>query len=128
MTVTGAHLRDVGIERVLATSLPWRERYSIIILEWFEKREDGFRFTGETLREVAKEHGLEEPRHHNVWGGAASVVIRALLREKKIWITGSYVAARSPKTHAHALRQYEKIVKRRYRFADDEDQLTIEGL
>lgn len=124
----GQQLRDVGIERVLQPESPWTDRYRAILCEWFEGRIEGFRFTGETLREVARERGLSEPHHPNAWSGAAASLIREWVRTRKIYVTGVYVLAKSQKTRSHALRQYEKIVARRYRFADPENQIQMEGL
>ena len=125
MIQTGKHLRDVELERVLTPEQDWLERYRTILRDWFEGRSEGFRFSGETLRTVAQNRGLEEPHHYNAWSGGASSLIRTWLRENKLMVTGRYVLATSPKTHAHALREYEKIVTRRYRVAEPEGQMEL---
>lgn len=125
MIATGKQLRDAAIERVLTPEEGWLDRYRAILLDWFDGRADGFRFSGETLRTIAQTQGLEEPHHYNAWSGGASSLIRAWLREQKIMVTGRYVLASSPKTHAHALREYEKVVSRRYRIAQAENQMEL---
>jgi hypothetical protein len=122
---SGKERRDEGIERVMIGSGEWRERYRAVLLAWFDSRPEGFRFSGETLRSVATEQGLEDPHHFNAWGGAARGLLTSWLREKKIWATSAYVLATRPTRHANSMRQYEKIVARRYRFADDENQMEL---
>lgn len=123
--ITGKQLRDDGIERVLTPEQDWLERYCAILLDWFDGRPDGFRFTGEILRITAKDKGIDEPHVHNVWAAAASRVLGQWRREGKICDTGRLVSAKSPKTRAHAMRQYEKIVSRRYRVAEPENQMEL---
>lgn len=125
MIQSGKQLRDAAIARVLTPEEGWLDRYRAILRNWFDGRSDGFRFSGETLRTVAQNQGLEEPHHFNAWSGGASSLIRGWLKEKKIMITGRYVLATSPKTHAHALREYEKVVSRRYRIAQPENQMEL---
>jgi hypothetical protein len=129
MEQTGKHLRDEGFAKAIGNAPPsWAERYRAMMKAWFVSRPEGFRFTGETLRIVATEQGLPAPHHPNAWGAAASGFISGLLRDKQIYLTSEYTQAKSPKAHGRAYRQYEKIVARRYRFADDENQLQMAGL
>jgi hypothetical protein len=125
MIATGKQLRDAAIARALSPQDEWIERYTEILLDWFEGRPDGYRFTGEKLRIAAREKGLGEPRHFNRWSAAARPLINGWLNERKLAITGRFVQAKMPATHAHALREYEKTVSRRYRVADVEDQMEL---
>lgn len=125
MNATGKQLRDAAIQRVLTPEEGWLDRYRSILRAWFDSRPDGFKFSGETLRTIAQIQGLEEPHHFNAWSGGASSLIRVWLRERKIGVTGRYVLASSPKTHAHALREYEKMVSRRYQWAESVNQMEL---
>jgi hypothetical protein len=122
---TGRHLRDDGMARALESEEAWIVRYDRILQAWFVSRPDGFRFTGEMLRMVAREKGIEEPHIHNVWAAAASRILHGWRREEKIRDTGQMISARSPKTRAHRMPQYEKIVTRRYRVAEPENQMEL---
>jgi hypothetical protein len=125
MILTGRHLKEVGMARALESEDSWLTRYDRIMQEWFVSRPDGFRFTGEMLRIVAKDRGIEEPHTHKCWGGAASRILSGWRREGKLCSTGRTVSARSQKTRAHQMPQYEKIVTRRYRVAEPENQLEL---
>lgn len=116
MTKSGKQLRDAGIARALSPDDEWIAGYNQIVTDWFASRPDGYRFTGEQLRIAARACGLGEPRHFNRWSAAARSLINAWLEEKKLAITGRFVQAEMPATHAHALREYEKTVARRYRY------------
>jgi diadenosine tetraphosphatase ApaH/serine/threonine PP2A family protein phosphatase len=111
---TGKQLRDAGIAQVLSTEEEWRRRYREILLDWFESQPEGFRFTGETLRKVAKQRGLGEPHHHCAWGGASKGLYAEL--RKRMRKTGRCIPAESEATHGHPLQEYEKTVARRYQY------------
>ena len=125
MIVTGKYLKEDGMARALEPEESWLARYNRIIQDWFDSRPDGFRFTGETLRMIARDRGLDEPHTHKCWGGAASRILSGWRREGKIGNTGRTVSARSPKTRAHQMPQYEKIISRRYRQSEPENQLEL---
>jgi hypothetical protein len=107
MTV-GEALRDEGIQRVLQFEGDWKEQYRTIVVGWFVRRPKGHAFTGETLRLVARHCGLGEPHHHNAWSGQAAGLIKRWLKDGAIELTGDLKLATSPRTHAHALREYRK--------------------
>jgi hypothetical protein len=120
----GKELRDDGIEQVLAPEVLWSDRYRAVIVGLFASRPEGFRFTGETLRLVATESGIEAPHHHNSWGAIARSLITGWMRDRQI-ITMGYAPAKDPAAHARSYPQYEKITARRYRFADDARQISL---
>jgi hypothetical protein len=105
----GQALRDAGIQQVLEFEpSDWKEAYQLHVQSWFGRRPSGHTFTGETLRMVAKHCGLGEPHHHNAWSGQAASLIKRWLKQGLIELTGDMRLASSPKTHAHALREYRK--------------------
>ena len=123
MTATGKQLRDAGIERVLSTEEEWHRRYREILLDWFESQPEGFRFTGETLRKVAKKRGLGEPHHHCAWGGASRGLYAKI--EKRMRKTGRLIPAESPATRGHDLKEYEKTTPRRYQYVAALSQMEL---
>lgn len=125
MNQTGKSLRDSAIARVLTPEEAWIEQYKEILRDWFESRPDGFLFTGETLTEVARARGLGEPHHHGAWGGVSMSLYAEWRSNKKMRNTGRVVPAKRPATHAHGLKEYEKIIARRYRIAQPENQMEL---
>jgi hypothetical protein len=122
---TGRHLRDEGMARALQSEEQWKADYNRLLQRWFASRPDGFKFTGETLGIAARALGLEEPHSHKCWGSAASRIEFGWRREGKMRDTGRLVAAKNPKTRAHKIPEYEKIVARRYQFAKPENQMEL---
>lgn len=99
--------RDDGIARVLTPEQEWTADYKAIVGDWFTHRPAGHLFTGETLRLVAKYCGIDDPHHHNAWGGAASAVIRAWSKAGLIKVHG-WKNATAVKSHARPYREYIK--------------------
>lgn len=109
MIPTGAQLRDAGIERVLMSEAHWRDIYHQLLNAWLAHQPLGMRFTGETLRLIAMNRGLESPHHHNAWGGVASGLIRQWMVRKLVAPTGHMRHAKDPKAHARLYREYVKL-------------------
>jgi hypothetical protein len=109
MEFTGEDLRDAGIEQVLLSEGHWRDIYRRTLNAWFIRKPHGFIFTGESLRRVGRFVGMPEPHHPNAWGAMASSMLRQWMRDGEIKLTGKFRLAKSPATHAHAYREYQKL-------------------
>lgn len=98
----GKQLRDAGIERVTENNLTWMDTAMESLRGWLSMNEI---VTIERFRAWFLANGGEPPKHHNAWGALArSAVSNQLLRRI------GYVNARSPKTHAHPVAQYQSTV------------------
>jgi hypothetical protein len=106
--LTGKDLRDAGIEQVLLSEDHWRDIYKRTLNAWFIRKPHGHRFTGETLRRVARFTGMPDPHHVNAWSAMAASMIRQWLRDGEIIITGKIRLAKTPTRHANAMREYQK--------------------
>lgn len=59
--------------------------------------------TGEQIRFLLIDNGLEKPHHHNAWGAFT----RNLILKKRLTPTDKFVNMRAAKSHARMTRQYQ---------------------
>jgi len=80
---------------------------------WIDDAEDGFKiivddlpdaFIGEDIRLALTAAGLQQPHHHNGWGG----LIKRLMGRGYIVPTRDFINSKTMKSHARAARVYRK--------------------
>jgi hypothetical protein len=103
MNMSGKQLKADGMERVLAsTSDEWHARCQGYYRAYMDRHPHGF--TGEDCKLDARERGLGEPHHPNVWGA----VFSGIARSKDIVKTGEYVKSTEPLRHANEVPVWRK--------------------
>lgn len=99
----GQRLKREGQDAVIAANAGWADCALAALRVWLSLPLHDKTFAIEDFRRWALvDGGLDQPSHHNAWGGLPRLAVAAGLI---VW-TGEYRAATSAKTHAHPVRLY----------------------
>ena len=105
----GERRRDLGKSAVTENAGErWRAAFRAAGLEYVSRLPPGRLFAAEEMRAWALSRGVSKPHHHNAWSAMSGAILRELVKAQRIRPAGHRLA-RSVKTHAHLIRQYEVL-------------------
>ena len=98
--MSGAALRDQGIEQVMENAANWADEVEVAFNWWLEHAAPDT-FTLEQFRMFVEQHEMPPPHHPNAWGGLAKKFA------DRITPVGYTTSAR-PSSHARLTRTYRR--------------------
>lgn len=98
----GQQLGIAGMQQVLSNNVRWSDT-AIKLFDSLLHKTRGGHITGEGIRNVLLDHGLDHPNSPNAWGALTN----ALVRTGRIVHDGtSYEAMREPRSHGRRTPVY----------------------
>lgn len=99
----GKSARDAGIDQVVEHNQKWSHE----VLDYIEGHIPvGWAGTGEDIRHLVLEAGLNHPKHHNAWG---AVIMTAIRHRGLLSKTGRLLPMRDRTSHARATWEYIRV-------------------